>query len=797
MISVAQFGAAMTSDEKAKLFKAIGYQENATPLELPKEFIAISFFFELNLLEIVVRNEYLDLSEAGGSKNDSLTLDDPSRVVLLQLHKVRMHVEQRPSASAINLNVRMKDFSIYGVRQEGKTPTLVKSQFESADEDQLVLDFVTNPLDGSSDQSVKLRTSPLQIVYDGQTILKIIDVFKPPSNLNISEIQDAASIKMANVKERSATGLEYMAGQHARLAIDIVLKPIYAIIPFKGVFAPEKHNSMIVSLGTVKVQSAARSMGKDDVQTLFKEGKKSDEILHNVMDMCYDTFNLHIENVQILFTQPGDNWTAVLLDGAGHFADDMHVLEPTSIEFAAHVCLISDDPRLPKTKLSGRLPYFGVRLSQNRLLDLLALLLSIPKPPADESESQPTLKRRGSSLYQSTTSLATKFLESEKARTNKKREQPSTAGGAQVDEEIQQFTDLTVEFVVEDIFIRLLKSKPIATTQSTTPSDVYSTPMEDFASAPGTDGTESDELIVVRVNAIELFVRQRTYDSKINLNLGGLAFQQYYYQTAVAKKIIKIVHTPRYDAGSKDYLLKVEYTNTSRDSPEFTTKMMSVEQLISVEFSLFVLCLHQEALLDMLRLIDDLQRRVGAMMDTGEPRDRIASAGSPVSMAKTSTLLEAITEEAEETEDGTIASAEPKKSRRGHRVVDSVKLKLVTKMEQVSVMVDSNKRPVALLQVDNLGASVVMKSAYTEVTLTLKDILVKDLNAATAYPQILSVIGEAAVNCTLVLYNLDETSAYNSDDIKIELYMGGMKLVFINWFIQSILVSGLGVHFED
>lgn len=784
LIVVAQLGAAMTSDEKQKLFNAIGYQEQATPLVLPKDFIAMSFFFELNLLEIVIRNEYLDLSSVG-SVDDSLRLDDPNRVILLQLRKVRANFEQRPAAAAINLNVRLGDMGIYGVQQAEKIPVLMKSQTQNVDEDQLIFNFETNPLDNSCDKSIRLRSKPLELIFDGETILQLINVFKPPSDMNISKIQDAAAIKVANVKERSATGLEYMVANRPRIKIDIELMPIYFILPYKGIYDAKVHNSLIVSLGTLKVYSTPRSLTSEDVQSMYRDGHKSEEILLTVLEQCYDTFNLNIENVQILFTQPGDNWVSVLLE-SNH--TDMHVLEPTRLEFVAKACLLSDDPRLPKTKCSGRLPYFGLRLSQNRFFDLVELLLSIPRPGGDEPQPA-ALLRKGSSLYQSTSSLASRLLESEKARIKKKgpEKKPDEVSDSG---EVLQFTNMLMDFVVDEISITLLKAvRKSSTSNASSPGEQFTTPVEDMNSIVDVPRKEqNNQLIVMKIQKIELFMKQRTYDSKINLNLGGIALQQFYAVNQEQTDVIKIICTPKFEANSKDYLLKVEYLNTSRDSPEFTTRVQSVEQNISVEFSMFVLCLHQEGILDILRLLDEIQSKLNAITASKGPQDRVGSAGSPISESKPP----ALTMIAEEDEEGQVHAEVRKKQ--NSAVVDSIQMKIVLKMEQVSLMLDSVRRGVALIQIANLNTSVIKKVTYTEIAVNLKDIIVKDLNTVSKYPQILSVIDDA-IDCKVVLYNLDETSAYNSDDMKIDLKMGGLRLVFVNWFIQSVLVRRNFIRF--
>lgn len=786
---MAQLGAAMTSDEKQKLFSAIGYQEQATPLVLPKDFISMSFFFELNLLEIVIRNEYLDLSTMG-TINDSLDIQDPNRVILLQLRKVRMEMEQRPAAQAINLNIRMGDMGVYGVEQQGHVPALVRSKTRNEADDQLVVKFETNPLDNSCDKSIGVRTRPLEIIYDGQTILQLINVFKPPQNVNLSKIQDAAAIKVASVKERSATGLEFMVESRPRLKIDVELMPIYFILPFKGVYDVAAHNSLIVSLGTVKVFSTPRTLESDDVQSMYKDGHTSDDILQSVLDKCYDTFQLQIENVQILFVKPGDNWISILLESE---QTEMHVLEPTRFEFTAKACLISDDPRLPKTKCSGRLPYFGFRLSQNRFFELVELLMSIPRPGSDEPPQPAALMRKGSSLYQSTSSLASRLLENEKSRMKKRDSAAPKATDPSLEtEESLQFTNLLVDFVVDEISITLLKStSDRAQSELSTPEEVFSTPVEDMAMISGRNPANA-LLLVMKVQAIELFMRQRTFDSKVNLNLGGISLHQHFEYEDSAPTVIKIISTPKFETSSRDYLLRVEYLNTSRDSPDFVSRVNSVEQLIHVDFSLFVLCLHQEGILDMLRLVDEIKNKLATITASTEPKDRVGSAGSPVSVAGGKPT--GLTMIAEEEEEGEKSQIEVRKKRNAI-VVDSVQLKIILKMERVSIMLDSVRRGICLTQIANLNTSVIQKTTYTEIGVNLKDIIVKDLNPATKHAHILSVVDDA-IDCKVVLYNLDETSAYNSDNMKIDLKMGGLRLVFVNWFVQSVLVSK-NMRFSD
>lgn len=126
-------------------------------------------------------------------------------------------------------------------------------------------------------------------------------------------------------------------------------------------------------------------------------------------------------------------------------------------------------------------------------------------------------------------------------------------------------------------------------------------------------------------------------------------------------------------------------------------------------------------------------------------------------------------------------------------------------MEDVTVKLENDVREIAALevclgisesfhrlmlsaqQVKNLTSGVTVKSSYTEISMKLEDIIVTDLNPKTIHTKILSIIGGNAMTVQFVLFNLDQTSDYNSDNMKIDVTMGCAKIVFLNWFVASVL----------
>lgn len=82
----------------------------------------------------------------------------------------------------------MKEFTVFGYKQIDFMPIMVKSILgQTTDSSLLDIKFEMNPLDKKCDQRVDVIAQPLQIVYDAETIIQLLHVFKVPSNANLSE----------------------------------------------------------------------------------------------------------------------------------------------------------------------------------------------------------------------------------------------------------------------------------------------------------------------------------------------------------------------------------------------------------------------------------------------------------------------------------------------------------------------------------------------------------------------------------------------------------------------------------
>lgn len=298
--------------------------------------------------------------------------------------------------------------------------------------------------------------------------------------------------------------------------------------------------------------------------------------------------------------------------------------------------------------------------------------------------------------------------------------------------------------ICAEVSIKIFKDcEQLLSPKSPGSGDEETSTTEEFASATGTISTQGSvsELETIgmpkqlsfTVKQLEMAVTQRTYDLKVSMKLGAISMAQYHHpiDTPNEQKKITMIETPRY-AETNDYLLSLFYTNANKDSPEFTTKYKSTEQLVEINFTILLLRLHQEGLCEILRFANNFQSKVDTILSKTESY-RIASAGPPI-LDALETIAEGDENAPDDSEENKIEQKTVKRTaKKGSTIVDSIKVKVVAKMEQVAIEIENEKRPITNLKIENLNAGVIMKTSYTELSVKLQDIIVKDLNTETIH----------------------------------------------------------------
>lgn len=152
----------MTPQEKEKLYRAIDYQENTAPAHYPETYEMVDTRFFLHGLQISL----LDTD-----KEYSCILD-------LQLHGVHAGFKSRPSANAILVNASISDMKLLGATLNGRVPSLFNSEYGSSDSALVSVSYEKNPIDKLCGDRVVVKSRSVDIVYDAQTIIELVNMFK-------------------------------------------------------------------------------------------------------------------------------------------------------------------------------------------------------------------------------------------------------------------------------------------------------------------------------------------------------------------------------------------------------------------------------------------------------------------------------------------------------------------------------------------------------------------------------------------------------------------------------------------
>lgn len=410
----------------------------------------------------------------------------------------------------------MKELILTGHERENVVPTIIKSKI-SQQSNLLDIFFETNPLDKRCDQRVKVTARPLQIVYDAETILKLMKVFVPQQQVNLSELEGAATLKISNFKERSATGMQYMIESHAVVELDLRFMPNILILPQGGIYEPDKRSMVVVGLGELCVTSAPLKDRSKDITSMFHSGREQDEILQMVMNKAYDRYNVSIENIQVLVVKPRENWELTM---SKMIDSEMHLLRPTSVIIDAEVCVVDDDPRLPKTKVGILLPSIKLNLAEDRVFEALTVGLSIPLPEKDEPVEP--VKTNLIKAVSSATLMRSipQFLIQDDRR--------KTLASTSVTTEVAQYTSLELSFALKEFSVTLIRTvssnvqSPLSDENGSsldfqTPSQEsqYSELDTEFLDTQSTLSVlvpDSRKLLAFQVLQLEVCVAQRTFE---------------------------------------------------------------------------------------------------------------------------------------------------------------------------------------------------------------------------------------------------------------------------------------------
>lgn len=710
----------LTSEEKTLLYEAIGYSETAVDPTLPKTFEALKFFVHLKSMSIVLREnqqtpELLDI-----------VVEEFSTLII-----------QRPGAQAIKFETKIDSFHVTGLPDNSTKPHLLSSVDDAASLFQIM--FEINPLDETVSQRCVIEAEPLEIIYDARTVNSIVEFFRPPKDVNLIQFTSATLTKLEEFRDKTSTGLLYIIETQKVLDLKIDLKASYVIIPQGGVFSPTS-NLLLLDLGHLKVTSKSPS----EMPEVKQGGVNLEEIMHR----AYDTFDVHLTSIQLLYSRNGDNWK----EARKLNVSTQHILVPMHFNVEFSKAMVFTDIRMPKFKVSGNLPLISIRISDKKLQGILELVESIPKPtPAAETHApvKPFQIQRSNSIpppqipqkMLSLLDLSSIEDESEdeffdapasplegpfqipaKGKSNQQRK-------LQKEEYPKNMTQYKIRFEVPEVLIQ-------------------------FYHLVGDCELPVVEIVVLGLGTeIEI----RTFDLKGNAFLKEFCLKCPEYMDKDKKPVYLITTLDN----TMEDLLTLEYVKTEKDAPNLKSTYNNVMQLIKVNFSSLDIHLHTEALLNTMNYFNNIfpQLEESTSVYVGETEDK-------------GDVLKKI-------------ALKPSKKE------DIINLQILAELSCLQIFIQDQKHNISEIKIEGLDSEVVMRPSVTQVNAKLRNIVVLDSDITAVYKKALYITGKEVFSFKMISY-VDATagSAYtnmNAVDVQLNLTVGCIEVVFVTKFLYSIL----------
>ncbi|EGW07549.1 Vacuolar protein sorting-associated protein 13A, partial [Cricetulus griseus] len=707
----------LTPEEKVSLYEAIGYSETAVDPTLPKTFEALKFFVHLKSMSIILRENH-----------------QKPELVDIVVEGLSTSIVQRPGAQAIKFETKIDAFHITGLPDNSKKPHLLSSLDDMS---LLQITFETNPLDETVAQRCVIEAEPLEIIYDARTVNSIVDFFRPPKDVHLAQLTSATLTKLEEFRDKTATGLLYIIETQKVLDLRINVKASYVIVPQNGIFSPTS-NLLLLDLGHLKVTSKSRS-GLPEMKT---SGASLEEIMHK----AYDSFDIHLTSIQLLYSRMGDNWK----EARKLNVSTQHILTPMHVNVELSKALVFMDIKMPKFKISGTLPLVSLRISDKKLQGIMELFESIPKPepitdvsaPARSFQNQASTSLPVSHISQKLIPLLEQPCHSENDSEEEFFDAPCSPlearsqtvcrgkSSRQKKDCLMNLTQLGMRFEVAEVLIQ-------------------------FYHLVG-----DCELPVLETGALGLGteVEIRTFDLQANAFLKELWVKCPEYLDEY-KKPIYLVTT--LDNTMED-LLTLEFVRAEKNAPNLKSTYNNVLQLIKVNFSSLDIHLHTEALLNTMNYLNNILPQLGEQ-------------SVPVSVAETEDKGDIIKK---------LALKLPTNE-------DIITLQLLAELSCLRIFIQDQKQNISEIKIEGLDSEMIMKPLVTETNAKLRNIIVLDSDKMAIYKKAVYITGKEVFSLKMISY-MDATagSAYtdmNVVDVRVNLTVGCIQVVFVTKFLYSIL----------
>jgi vacuolar protein sorting-associated protein 13A/C len=622
----------MTEQQRKELYEAIEWDEKAAlaaEVDVPRETVKMQIEASLSTGSFTLKQDphgnskdllslHFDVFKAKGLQRPDSFLAD------ISLGGLRVNDGTTPD-SLFQEIVRVKDAPETKTQHRLSIVELEKHEKQS-DEPFFQFQLENNPLDGQGDVALTAKLRPLEIVWNPNFVVGIVDFFRPPERHmeSIAALMESAGATVEGLREQTRAGLEFALEEHKTINAKLDLQAPLIIIP--QTVKTKTSPCLILDAGHISVNSEL--VDKDTLKEVQAKQRSSytDEDFRKLESLMYDRFNVQLSSTQLLIG-PSIKETKKQLDAKDEELT-MHIVQRINVDFVVQTSILPKAPNLTKLKVSGRLPVLHATVSDAKYKTLMRIIdVAIPKfqedlPPqvpqspemkakrprllSSASGRRKSERRQSAHLLPFATEQQAIILNDDDLDNDKFEDAKDGTANEQLKMQQRSFE---FKFAVDRLKGTLYRSDP--------------------------DGKKPDQLLVeLTAEDFDLEFYIRPYDMAAEVSLAAVTVDDFVDNPPAEFKSIVSSGDVEDQKEQRD-LVHVKFVRIKKESPEYMSIYEGVETNIDVAISTINLIVTRKTLLTLLDFVlvtftnDDNPSNQQAITDTGSDVDIDVSPPSP------------------------------------------------------------------------------------------------------------------------------------------------------------------------
>ncbi|KAI1120705.1 hypothetical protein F5Y10DRAFT_272813 [Nemania abortiva] len=749
----------MTEEQRQELYEAIDWDEKAAladAVDSPRDAVKLQVDASLSTGSFTLRQSphgsstdllslRFDVFKASAMKRtDSLLAD-------ISLGDFRVTDGTTPD-SLFKEIVRVKD-----APESHRQKRLSIAELETSTRETFFdLQIEQNPLDEEGDFAVTAKLKPLEIVWNPNFVVGIVDFFQPPERHmeSITALMESAGATVEGLRQQTRAGLEFALEEHKTINAKLDLQAPLIIIPHS--IKTDKSTCLILDAGHISLNSELVDKGTLKQIQDKQQQRYSDEDFKQLESLMYDRFLVKLTSTQVLIGPSIEETKAQLVQKDEHRM--FHVVDKINVDFVVALSILPKAPNLAKVKVSGHMPVLQVNVSDTKYKSLMKLIdVAIPKLGSQGQQTTDTQPRpRRPRLLSSASSRSgaghgrkqssnlfltqeTAIILEEDSDNDSDEFEDAEDGNSNQQFKLQQ-RNFEFKFAVDKLQGSLYRSDP--------------------------DGHDADSLLVKLVAedfALDLYVRP--FDLAAEVSLGSVTVDDFVDSPSAEFKSI-VSSGDVEDRQQQRDLVRVKFTKVRPESPEFMPVYEGIETNVNVAVSTINLIVTRKTLLTLLDFILVTFANNGSA--DNQPQKRIADSDEPSQG---------------------IEINEPTQSP-GQMESGSIRVKV--DLKSIRMILNNDGIRLATLSFNHADVGVFISGRTMRVAARLGDLtLVDDINAGAAenssFRQLVTIQGHELADFRYETFDASNKKAYPGYDSSIFLRAGSIKVNFLEEPFRKII----------